>query len=439
MAAPTTGLCFEVEGDVGLTGSGTMAGWTNQAALGSNPGLLPRGGSEPQVGVDTLDGVPGLTFPLGASTQIAVDLNSGSGAVGLKDRTGALFGYGPGERQERTIVSVFRPDFDPGSGVLGGCIVRFGTTPGGGEQDFEAFFRCQDLPGPIGADAFALFANDWPNHFELGCYAPDTPSGAGNIYNGVPMVLIFKSSGFPDLRVSINFGPEITLTPATMPAATSGHPIQNSFSFGGVIQAASVYDRMFGAFFATYVYDWDIDGQTTHDLAVHIDGKFPSIGITIPTFGISGTQSFSWPITQPSPNAISTAPLRAGLLDPLGNGILRPFRRTVHADFATASGIPLVKSDLGQLLGTPIRTLPWRHDFGADLQPLRHKNNTEILGELARTRVESAIRKYARNVELRSVRAERVALPGTGHQKNTLILWITVVIGGRTETLRVPV
>ena len=143
---------------------------------------------------------------------------------------------------------------------------------------------------------------------------------------------------------------------------------------------------------------------------------------------------FVWFVEQPAGESTTstTTPLKSGLLDPLGKGILRPFRRTVHADFAIASGIVLILSDIGQLLGTPIRRLPWRHDFGADLQPLRHKNNTELLAELARDRVESAIRKWAVNVQLRGVRAERPT-------PNTLILWVTLVIGGQTKTIRVPV
>jgi phage baseplate assembly protein W len=145
--------------------------------------------------------------------------------------------------------------------------------------------------------------------------------------------------------------------------------------------------------------------------------------------------TFSWIVVQASAGAGSSgsgATRSSGLSDPLGNGILRPFRRTVHADFATASGVKLVLSDIGQLLGTPIRRLPWRHDFGADLQPLRHKGNTEVLAELARVRVEEAIRKFAFNVELRSVRVERP-------KPNMLIVWATLVIGGKVHNLRVPV
>src|SRR6266850_1837759 len=44
----------------------------------------------------------------------------------------------------------------------------------------------------------------------------------------------------------------------------------------------------------------------------------------------------------------------------LGGGIVRPFRRTEHRDFANDSGVPEVLSCIGQLLGTPIGFLPWR-------------------------------------------------------------------------------
>jgi phage baseplate assembly protein W len=143
--------------------------------------------------------------------------------------------------------------------------------------------------------------------------------------------------------------------------------------------------------------------------------------------------AFSWFVIQPDPDAGAPAVARSvgALSDPLGNGIVRPFRRTATADFATASGVRLILSDIGQLLGTPIRRLPWRHDFGADLQPLRHKNNTEVLDELARVRVEQAIRKFAINVELRSVTAERP-------KPNVVIIVVTLVIGGKVQNLRIP-
>lgn len=162
-------------------------------------------------------------------------------------------------------------------------------------------------------------------------------------------------------------------------------------------------------------------------------------------------QSFTWFVIQPDAGAGAgagssggTSAARAGLSDPLGNGIVRPFRRTARADFATDSGERLVMSDVGQLFGTRKGTLPWRHDQGLDLEPLRHKNNTVILQELGRARVDEALRRWAKNVQLRSVVAERVASePGkSGHSgtgKNGLFLKVAILIGGREKNLRVPI
>lgn len=119
------------------------------------------------------------------------------------------------------------------------------------------------------------------------------------------------------------------------------------------------------------------------------------------------------------------------LPDPLGVGLLRPFRRTSKSDFATASGIKEVLSGIGQLLGTPPGHLPWRGDFGAALDDLRHKNNTDVLGELARVRIDQAIRRYTTRATLKGVSVSRPA-------PNQLALDVTLSIGGKLFTLRVP-
>jgi phage baseplate assembly protein W len=119
------------------------------------------------------------------------------------------------------------------------------------------------------------------------------------------------------------------------------------------------------------------------------------------------------------------------LPDPLGVGLLRPFRRTSKSDFATASGVPEVLSGIGQLLGTPLGHLPWRGNFGAALDDLRHKNNTDVLGELARVRVEQAIRRYTTRATLKKVTVVRPV-------PNQLALDVALSIGGKLLTLRVP-
>ncbi len=142
---------------------------------------------------------------------------------------------------------------------------------------------------------------------------------------------------------------------------------------------------------------------------------------------------FSWDVSQPVGTGTATAPAsNTGGPDPLGTGIVRAFRRVPRGDFATDSGIPLVLSDIGQLFGTQIGTLPWRPDFGIDLEPLRHKNNTEVLGEVARVRVDAGLRKW-------EPRAQLLSLVVTKPKANVLELDMNVLIGGKSRRLRIPV
>jgi phage baseplate assembly protein W len=67
-------------------------------------------------------------------------------------------------------------------------------------------------------------------------------------------------------------------------------------------------------------------------------------------------------------------------VDPLGYGLVCPFRVSGNGDLAAAGGQPLLASDIGELLGilgpegvTP-GELPWRGDLGGGLHRLQHRN-----------------------------------------------------------------
>ena len=74
----------------------------------------------------------------------------------------------------------------------------------------------------------------------------------------------------------------------------------------------------------------------------------------------------------------------------LGFALLRPFRRDLRSDLAAAGGADVIKSAVGQVLGTVGASdftqgeLPWRTDFGSLLHLLRHQKNDRVLQELAR-------------------------------------------------------
>lgn len=97
----------------------------------------------------------------------------------------------------------------------------------------------------------------------------------------------------------------------------------------------------------------------------------------------------------------------------LGFGILRPLRRDKKNDWAAAGGEALVRSAVGQILGTMAASdftqgeLPWRTEFGSLLHLLRHQKNDAVLQELARVHVADALKRWEPRVQLTSVQVTR--------------------------------
>jgi len=109
----------------------------------------------------------------------------------------------------------------------------------------------------------------------------------------------------------------------------------------------------------------------------------------------------------------STSPLeRLRALDPqaqLGYGIIRPFQRDLNNDFANAGGLDLVKSCVGQVLGTRGASakvqgeLDWDPLRGSLLYLLRHKGSDAVLQQLARTYVVDALKAYEPRVIVKKI------------------------------------
>lgn len=96
----------------------------------------------------------------------------------------------------------------------------------------------------------------------------------------------------------------------------------------------------------------------------------------------------------------------------LGFGLLAPFRRDLKGDFAAAGEEALVRSCVGQVLGTRCASpdgrlqgeLPWRPAFGSLLYLLRHRNLDETTSQLARVYAAEAIERWEPRYRLREVR-----------------------------------
>lgn len=100
-------------------------------------------------------------------------------------------------------------------------------------------------------------------------------------------------------------------------------------------------------------------------------------------------------------------------LEFLGFGLLRPFKRDQKADLAAEGGEQLIRSSVGQVLGTSAASdftpgeLPWRTEFGSLLHLLRHQKNDVVLQELARVYVVEALKRWEPRVVVTSVHLTR--------------------------------
>ena len=102
---------------------------------------------------------------------------------------------------------------------------------------------------------------------------------------------------------------------------------------------------------------------------------------------------------------------------PLSFGLLRPFRRDQKADFAASGAEQVIRSAVGQILGTVGSSdftqgeLPWRTEFGSLLHLLRHQKNDRVLQELARVYVVDALKRWEPRVVVTAVRAGKQRHP----------------------------
>jgi phage baseplate assembly protein W len=97
----------------------------------------------------------------------------------------------------------------------------------------------------------------------------------------------------------------------------------------------------------------------------------------------------------------------------LGFGLLRPFRRDAKSDWADDGGEAVIRSAVGQILGTMAGSdftqgeCPWRTEFGSLVHLLRHQKNDAALQELARVYVVDALKRWEPRVQVTSVQVAR--------------------------------
>lgn len=128
---------------------------------------------------------------------------------------------------------------------------------------------------------------------------------------------------------------------------------------------------------------------------------------------------FTWPLLpDPAPAAPSSgggagsSALSVSPIDSIcGFGLLRPFQRDQKNDYATDGGAPLVRSAVGQILGTRAQSggsqgeIPWRPELGSKLYILRMRKGPHQ-NELARAYAQEALRRWEPRVSVTRVITE---------------------------------
>ena len=113
-----------------------------------------------------------------------------------------------------------------------------------------------------------------------------------------------------------------------------------------------------------------------------------------------------------------------------GSGITRPFRRDKKTDFASESGLDLIRSQVGQVLGTRASSnfsqgeLPWNPQFGSLLHLLKHRNTFDGTKELAHVYVIEALKKYVPRIRVKEVDISiSSATAGAFNQLNIFVVY----------------
>jgi phage baseplate assembly protein W len=123
-----------------------------------------------------------------------------------------------------------------------------------------------------------------------------------------------------------------------------------------------------------------------------------------------------------------------------GFGILRPFSRDDLGDFLNGGAENLVRSAVGQVLGTRAAAgqrmgeLRWRPEFGSQLYRLSHSNANNILEEIAQYYVVEALSRWEPRIK---VTGFNLTINNDKTYGTSLVVKMryTIVAGGRASSL----
>lgn len=117
----------------------------------------------------------------------------------------------------------------------------------------------------------------------------------------------------------------------------------------------------------------------------------------------------TWPLFQPVTTAAAAAESAVGAGPLERRGLIAPFQRDRKNDFANATGVELISSNVQQILGTRATSangpgeLPFNPNFGSLLHLLRHQKIDVVRKQQALVYVVDALRKWEPRVIVTSV------------------------------------
>lgn len=257
---PETGLVFWVKGDAGLESSGgLLTAWRDQGPLHQD--LDTTDGNAPSVGLDSINGIPAVSFPLGNNSKYI------RSTATMKDRNGNPFTAA----LNRTVFAMVLPQLgNVGFPRVGGAVFSFRETP-----CFECLFSLESF---FHVDGMYLFDNAWP--YSGGqLLGPDTDD---LVYADKPTLVMWTGAASTGslIGAAIN-GTSIVLSPSTSAGVVgasgpAGFLLGNADNATGTPQANNQ-----GAITEVVIYDYVLTGAVLSQVLGYFASRYTSAPIAV--------------------------------------------------------------------------------------------------------------------------------------------------------------
>ena len=263
---PEEGLVFWVKGDAELTSTaGNLTFWGDQSGQSQDLNVISL--IAPQTGIDTIDGIPAVTFPAGDDGAYAAR------AAALRDRNGVPMAY----VNPRTVMAIIRPTLHASVARIGGPVFSTADQP-----NFECLFQIENWF--TFNDAWFIFDNLW----SFSGNQRLAPTSSIATWQDVNVLSEWRSSGFPEIAFAVNGGDDEQLqTPGSVPTTTQagaeGTGAGSTFAVGNCWNAGggTISANFHGIIAEIIVWDYDLrsDPVAYAQALAYFRSRYPSVGI----------------------------------------------------------------------------------------------------------------------------------------------------------------